>query len=148
VESTNTLGRYQIIREIARSNDVIYEAVDPAINRRVALKELNVPPTVSGASGASALNGSTARPRPRQPLASEHRHDLRSRRAERAHFIAMEYLEGQDLQDSMQVRGALPVQEAVDIALQLLRRPCLRALQRRDPPDIKPDNVQLLPGGL
>jgi serine/threonine-protein kinase len=38
--STNTLGKYQIIREIARSNDIVYEAIDPSINRRIALKEL------------------------------------------------------------------------------------------------------------
>ncbi|MCE9560274.1 MAG: serine/threonine protein kinase, partial [Armatimonadetes bacterium] len=38
-----TLGKYQIIREIARSNDIVYEAYDPLMNRRVALKELSIP---------------------------------------------------------------------------------------------------------
>src|SRR4051795_2468995 len=38
-----TLGKYQIIREIARSNDIVYEAYDPLMNRRVAVKELAMP---------------------------------------------------------------------------------------------------------
>ncbi|MFW5698157.1 MAG: serine/threonine protein kinase, partial [Fimbriimonadaceae bacterium] len=38
-----TLGKYQIIREIARSNDIVYEAYDPVMNRRVAVKELAMP---------------------------------------------------------------------------------------------------------
>jgi len=37
VISSNTLGRYQIVREIARSNDIVYEARDPIMGRRVAL---------------------------------------------------------------------------------------------------------------
>ena len=41
--STSTLGKYQIIREIARSNDIVFEAYDPLMNRRVALKELAMP---------------------------------------------------------------------------------------------------------
>ena len=37
------LGSYDIIREIARSNDIVYEAFDPGMNRRVALKEIMIP---------------------------------------------------------------------------------------------------------
>ena len=48
--SSNTLGRYQIIREIARSNDVVYEARDPVMGRRVAVKELAVPANLQGAA--------------------------------------------------------------------------------------------------
>ena len=35
-----TIGRYQITREIARSNDIVYEAFDPQLGRKLALKEL------------------------------------------------------------------------------------------------------------
>ena len=49
MSSTNTLGKYQILREIARSNDIVYEATDPALDRRVAVKELNLPPNLTGA---------------------------------------------------------------------------------------------------
>ena len=39
----STLGKYEIIREIARSNDIVYEGYDPVMNRRVAVKELAMP---------------------------------------------------------------------------------------------------------
>ena len=32
-----TIGRYQITREIARSNDIVYEAFDPQLGRKLAL---------------------------------------------------------------------------------------------------------------
>ena len=38
-----SIGRYEIIREIARSNDIVYEAWDNDLQRRVALKLMNVP---------------------------------------------------------------------------------------------------------
>ena len=37
-----TIGRYQIVREIARSNDIVYEAFDPQLGRKLALKELSL----------------------------------------------------------------------------------------------------------
>jgi len=33
--TANKLGRYELRREIARSNDVVYEAMDSTLNRRV-----------------------------------------------------------------------------------------------------------------
>jgi serine/threonine-protein kinase len=30
------LGRYALVREIARSNDIVWEALDPAMDRRIA----------------------------------------------------------------------------------------------------------------
>jgi len=41
------LGQYEIIREIARSNDIVYEAYDPVMFRRVAIKELLIPTGLS-----------------------------------------------------------------------------------------------------
>ena len=47
--TTDTIaGKYKIIREIARSNDVVYEAVDTEMGRRIALKELVIPPNLTG----------------------------------------------------------------------------------------------------
>jgi len=43
-----TLGRYTLVREIARSNDIVWEGVDPQMNRRVAVKELALPPNLTG----------------------------------------------------------------------------------------------------
>ncbi|HEX5323804.1 MAG TPA: hypothetical protein VFW40_08465, partial [Capsulimonadaceae bacterium] len=46
--SQQKLGHYRIVRQIARSNDIVYEALDPAINRKIALKELLIPPHLAG----------------------------------------------------------------------------------------------------
>ena len=53
--STNTvLGKYRILREIARSNDIVYEAIDPTMARRVAVKELQLPPHLARSAEARA----------------------------------------------------------------------------------------------
>ena len=39
-------GKYQIVREIARSNDIVFEAIDTTLGRRIAIKELNLAPSV------------------------------------------------------------------------------------------------------
>ena len=54
----STLGKYQIIRGIARSNDIVYEAYDPLMNRRVALKELALPSGSTVSKRRNALRGS------------------------------------------------------------------------------------------
>src|SRR5579871_5330098 len=51
-----TLGKYQIIREIARSNDIVYEAYDPLMNRRVAIKELAMPQGVTPQQQEERIN--------------------------------------------------------------------------------------------
>jgi hypothetical protein len=61
--SVNTLGKYQIVREIARSNDIVWEAVDPELGRRVAIKELNLPEGVTEAQNKSASTASSAKRR-------------------------------------------------------------------------------------
>jgi serine/threonine-protein kinase len=63
------------------------------------------------------------------------------------HYIAMEYLEGGTLRDLLQSRGALPLQEAVEIASQILSG-LTHAHQRQVVHrDVKPDNIHILPGG-
>src|SRR5215207_3214285 len=101
-----TLGKYQIIREIARSNDIVYEAYDPLMNRRVAVKELAVP------------GGST-------PQQKEERISRFKREAQAAGtlnhpnimtvfsfaedagrtFMAMEYLDGVTLRNEIDTKG-------------------------------------------
>ncbi|MDO8684145.1 MAG: serine/threonine-protein kinase [Armatimonadota bacterium] len=146
--STNTLGRYQIIREIARSNDIIYEAVDPAINRHVALKELSIPPTVTGAQKRERIERFYREAKAAGSLSHPNIVTIYEVGEENGrHFIAMELLEGQDLQDVIRAGGALPVHEAVSITLQVCDALAYAHSKGVIHRDIKPDNIQMLPGG-
>jgi len=144
----STLGKYQIIREIARSNDIVYEAYDPLMNRRVALKELSMP------------NGST--PQQREERVSRFKREARAA-GTLAHpnimtvyelgeegdryYIAMEFLDGHTLRNELDTKGALPINRAIEIAegvLQGLEFMHGKGVIHRD---IKPDNIQILSDG-
>lgn len=143
------IGKYQIIREIARSNDIVYEAYDPLMDRRVALKELNVP------------GGSTDQQR-QDRIA---RFERECRAAGRlAHpnimtvyefgqdsdrvFMAMEYLDGNTLRNEIDTKGKLAQDRAIEIAKAILaglEHAHSNGVVHRD---IKPDNIQLTSSGV
>jgi serine/threonine-protein kinase len=143
-----TLGKYQIIREIARSNDIVYEAYDPLMNRRVALKELAVP------------SGST-------PQQKEERLKRFLREAKAAgslahpnivtifevgedggrHYLVMEYLDGHTLRNELDAKGFLPIDDAVKIAESVLRGLEYAHQNGVIHRDIKPENIQILSDG-
>lgn len=142
------LGKYRILREIGRSNDIVYEAEDPALRRRVALKELLLPPNLTDSQRkervdrfyreAKAAGGLT---HPNIVTIYEVGED------NGRHFIAMEFLEGQSLRETLQQRGALPIQEASDIAIQVCEALAYAHARGVIHRDIKPDNIQILPSG-
>jgi serine/threonine protein kinase/tetratricopeptide (TPR) repeat protein len=141
-------NRYQIVREIARSNDVVYEAVDTTLGRRMAVKELSLPQNLVGQAKRERIERFNREARAAGKLShpnivtvyafGEH---------EGRHFIAMEYLEGQTLRDVMQSRGAVPLQEALEITSQVLSALSHAHSRQVVHRDIKPDNIQILPGG-
>jgi serine/threonine protein kinase len=92
--SANTLGRYHIIREIARSNDIVYEAMDPALGRKIALKELQIPPNLTGMARHDRIQRFTREARAAAGL--HHKSIVRifehGQTAEGRYFIAMEFL--------------------------------------------------------
>ena len=149
VSSNTILGKYRIIREIARSNDIVYEAIDPTMARRVAVKELQLPPHLAGAQKRERIERFYREAKAAGTLS--HRnivtiHDVGQENDR--HFLVMEYLEGQSLRDILQMQGALPLKETVEITLQLcdaLAYAHSRGVVHRD---IKPDNVHILPGGV
>jgi serine/threonine-protein kinase len=142
------IGRYQIVRELARSNDIVYEAIDPAMNRRIAIKELSLPSEIDPdqkqerlerffreAKAAGALN------HPNIVTIYEI-----GQEGER-HFIAMEYLDGPSLREYLTTNGSIPLKLALQIGIDLADAlgyaHSMGVIHR----DVKPDNVHLVPPG-
>jgi serine/threonine-protein kinase len=140
------IGRYKIVKIIGRSNDIVYEATDPAMNRRVAVKELAIAHHVGGqqkrerierfyreAKAAGALNHVNI------VTIYEVGH------ANDRHFIAMEYLDGPSLREILQQSGPLPVKEVLLIALQMCEALGYAHSKGVVHRDVKPDNVHIIP---
>lgn len=147
---TETIARkYRILREIARSNDVVYEALDSAMGRRLAIKELLLPPNLTGSARAERIERFNREARAAGKL-SHHNIVTVYDFGEDAgrYFIAMEYLEGGTLRDLLQARGQLAPQEAADIAAQILAALGHAHANRVVHRDVKPDNIHILPDGL
>jgi len=145
---SGTLGKYQIIREIARSNDIVYEAYDPAMNRRVALKELNMPTGI----GDKQMRERRARFSREAKAAGSLSHPnivtiFEVGEDNGRPYIAMEYLEGNNLRQRLDVEGKLDLKEAVDIAVQVLTGLQYAHDHGVIHRDVKPENIQLLPDG-
>ncbi|RYG27136.1 serine/threonine protein kinase [bacterium] len=144
----STLGKYQIIREIARSNDIVYEGYDPLMTRRVAVKELNMP---QGATPQQAEDRISRFKREAQAAGRLNHPNIMTvydveEDAGRL-FMAMEYLDGQTLRAEIDQHGKLAPERAVEVA-----RAVLAGLEHAHKQgvvhrDIKPDNVQILSNG-
>lgn len=144
----STLGKYQIIREIARSNDIVYEGYDPLMTRRVAVKEMNVP----GGATPQQTEDRVQRFKREAQAAGRLNHpnimtvyDVEEDNGRL--FMAMEYLDGGTLRAEIDGKGKLETERAVEIARAVLaglaHAHALGVVHR----DIKPDNVQILSNG-
>lgn len=143
-----TLGKYQIIREIARSNDIVYEAFDPVMNRRVALKELAVPHGSTDAQREDRLKRFLREARAAGSLVHPNIVTIYevSKEADR-HFIAMEFLDGRTLRADLDSSGFLPIPRAIEIATSVLKGLSYAHSKGVIHRDIKPENIQLLENG-
>jgi serine/threonine-protein kinase len=141
-------GKYRIVREIARSNDIVYEAIDTALNRRIALKELNLAPGLVGNARRDRIERFHREARAAGRLSHPNVVSIFDFGEENGrHYIAMEYLDGQNLRDALQVRGAVPLHEALDILCQVLDALSYAHANSVIHRDVKPDNIHILPGG-
>jgi serine/threonine protein kinase len=139
------IGRYEIVRRLGRgATGIVYLARDPALDRSVALKLLS--PSLSGDPSAARRFAEEAR----AASALDHPHIATvyefGRAEDERFFIAMAYHEGETLRDRL-ARGALPVDEAVLIAVEIadgLSAAHAKGIVHRD---IKPENVLLTPQG-
>lgn len=143
-----TLGKYQIIREIARSNDIVYEGYDPALNRRVALKELALNPNLSQTQREDRVRRFAREVKAAGSLAHPNIVTIYEFGEDQGrHFMAMEFLDGRTLRQELDSRGFLePIRslEIIESVLAALEFAHNAGVIHRD---VKPENIQLLANG-
>jgi serine/threonine-protein kinase len=140
------LGRYKILGELGRgAMGIVYKAVDPALDRTVALKTIQLAQDASGRTEYEArfFQEAKAAGRLSHPAIITI-YDF-GEEADLA-YMAMELLEGTELRAAM-TDSEISVRQGVDIAAQVaegLGYAHERGVVHRD---IKPSNVMLMPRG-
>jgi serine/threonine protein kinase len=134
------VSRYRIVKHIASGGmGAVYLAYDPLLNRDVALKVLS--------PEMAARPNMVERFHREAKAAAKLRHEnivsiFDFGEASGTFFLAMEYVEGTDLEDYIEQRpgGRLDIDEAVDIAIQAAKALDHAAAQGIVHRDIKPSN--------
>src|SRR5690606_3762612 len=137
---SGTVGPYRILREVGRGGmGVVFQAQDERLGRHVALKLLPRHLTFDESAKARLLSEARA------ASALDHSgictiYDV-GEAEDGAVYIAMAYYAGRDLARTLEEKGALPIEQAVLIAIQVaagLRHAHDAGVVHRD---IKPSNI-------
>jgi serine/threonine protein kinase len=144
--NVSTLGRYQIVSTLGRgAMGTVYRAVDPAIERTVAIKTLNpdLPDENLAEVKERFLREAKSAGRLNHPNVVTV-YDVGE--AGGIAYIAMEFLEGKSLRQALDA-GTIPLRSVVNIAAQIAD--ALDYAQRFGivHRDIKPANIMLSPDG-
>ena len=140
-----SIGRYKILAELGRGSMArVYLAIDPNIDRKLALKVLD-PKDLSSPHALEEMEKrflieATAAARLDHPAAVAI-YDADVDPETGASYIAMEWVDGTSLKERLSAGGPLPLAEAVDIAYQVAG--ALDAAHRQGliHRDIKPANI-------
>ena len=143
----STLGRYKIISEIGQgAMGVVYKAVDPIIDRTVAVKTINLN------LSKQELEEYEARFQQEIKAAGRLNHPnivtiYDVGKTDQCAYMAMEYLEGQELKDLI-ASGKLPsADQVVDIIAMVADGLWFAHQQDIVHRDVKPSNIMVLKGG-
>ncbi len=143
----NTLGRYKILGELGRgAMGAVYRAVDPLIEREVAIKTLlpNLPPDVMDEVRERFIREARSAGRLNHPnivtIFDVGEHDGVA-------YIAMELLEGRSLQQILRDPERLPFDLAADLAAQVADALAAAQGYKIVHRDIKPANIMVGPDG-
>ena len=140
------LGRYRVISELGRgAMGVVYLCDDESLQRQVAIKTLLLPDDAGDRSQLEARFRQEAK----AAAGLNHPgiitiHDI-GREGDWL-YIAMELLKGTELRDRLQ-QGAMPLDEAVDIAAQVAAGLAVAHAQGVVHRDIKPGNIMMIGQG-
>jgi serine/threonine protein kinase len=142
-----TLGRYEIMNELGQgAMGVVYKARDPMLDRTVAIKTVNLTLPKDELAEYEARFYQEAK----AAGGLSHRnivviHDIG--RSDRVAYMAMEFLEGQELRRMLQSHTPITLVQALDVASQVadgLQYAHDRQIIHRD---IKPANIMVLDDG-
>jgi len=144
----STLGRYKIISEIGQgAMGVVYKAVDPIIDRTVAIKTINL--------NLSKQELEEYEQRFQQEIKAAGRlnhpnivtiYDVG--KTDACAYMAMEYLEGQELKDIIASGKLLAPHQVVDIIAMVADGLWFAHEQDIVHRDVKPSNIMVLKGGI
>jgi len=144
----STLGRYKIVAEIGQgAMGIVYKAVDPIIDRTVAIKTINLN------LSRQELEEYEARFQQEIKAAGRLNHPnivtiYDVGKTDQVAYMAMEFLEGNELKDII-ASGQLPVPEAVvDIISQVADGLWFAHQQDIVHRDVKPSNIMVMAGGI
>ncbi|MEZ5164029.1 MAG: serine/threonine-protein kinase [Fimbriimonadaceae bacterium] len=144
----DTLGKYQIIREIARSNDIVYEAYDAQMNRRVAVKELAMPSGSTDQQKADRIKRFMREAKAAGSLVHPNIVTVYEvSKQEERHYLAMEFLDGDTLRKLIEKDGALTAEKAINVAVEVLKGLAFAHENGVVHRDVKPENIQILENG-
>jgi serine/threonine protein kinase len=142
------LGRYRIVAEIGQgAMGTVYKAVDPVIDRTVAIKTINLN------LSKQELEEYEARFQQEIKAAGRLNHPnivtiYDVGRTDQVAYMAMEFLEGQELKDIIASGQLLPTDQVVNIIAQVADGLWFAHQQDIVHRDVKPSNIMVLKGGI
>ena len=138
-------GRYRILRTLGGGGMArVFLAEDESLHRKVAIKVL----AERYAEDEQFIERFQREARAAAGLNHPNIVQVYDRgQAEGSYYIAMEYLEGENLKELIEREGRLPPRRAIDLTLQILA--ALRNSHRANVihRDVKPHNIMVLPDG-
>jgi len=144
----STLGRYKIISEIGQgAMGVVYKAVDPIIDRTVAIKTINLN------LSHQELEEYEARFQQEIKAAGRLNHPnivtiYDVGKTDQVAYMAMEFLEGKELKDIIASGQIPPADSIVDIIAQVADGLSFAHSQDIVHRDVKPSNIMVMKGGV
>ncbi len=147
-EPLTKLGRYEILAELGQgSMGVVYKARDPALDRVVAIKtiNLNLPKDELAEYEARFYQEARAAGGLNHPNIVTI-YDIG--KSERVAYMAMEFLEGEELRAILSAGQPLPVVQALDVASQVAEGLSYAHERHIVHRDIKPSNIMVVRDGL
>ena len=145
------LGRYEIIRELGRgAMGIVFEAVDPKIGRKVALKVLTSVPGVTDSELEEFRSRFFREARTAGMLSHPNIvviHDVDHDEDLGISYMAMEYLKGQTLYDLLRSGVKFTREQAIDLCIQVAEGLDHAHRQGIIHRDVKPANLMLLEDG-